>query len=86
LGSSRIAESQKMRSANREQAKRRSRCKGDNTGAHYSKLKQHKEWQSRHEGINIAGKPLIEKQAGSGCSQQGHKISGELLIFQQQAK
>ncbi len=32
------------------------------------------------------GKPLIEKQAGSDRSQQGHKTISELLNFQQQAE
>jgi hypothetical protein len=29
-------------------------------------LKQQAKWQLRHKGINISGKPQIEKQANSG--------------------
>jgi hypothetical protein len=55
---------------------------------HWSKLllKQQAKWWLRHEGIDIVGKPLLKKQASSGCSQQGHKTTGKLLSFQQQAE
>ncbi len=55
---------------------------------HWSKLhlKQQAKWWSRHEGIDIVGKPLLKKKADSNRSQQGHKTMGKLLNFQQEAK
>jgi hypothetical protein len=44
-------------------------------------LKQQAKWQSRHEGVDIVGKPLIKNQANSDRSQQGHKTMGALLNF-----
>jgi hypothetical protein len=49
-------------------------------------LKRQDEWQPCHEGINIVGKPLLEKQANSGCSQQGNKTAGKLQIFNSKLK
>jgi hypothetical protein len=63
--------------ANQEHAKRWLHRKGADTGARYSKLKQEVEWRLHHKGIDIAGKPLIKKQANSSRSQQRHKMVGK---------
>jgi hypothetical protein len=57
----------------------KTQCRGGQIYTHTHILKQQAKWWSRHKGINIVGKPEIEKQANTSRSQQGHKTAGKLL-------